>query len=89
MSARQTKHGTPSNIRVGPDIRFGLISDRMPNIEFIRLDIQSGRIFSLTPLNFSGQISDNLIFYIKRHYCGANFLTLRGTLLTLDLPNQT
>ena len=46
--------------RVGPDIWFG----RIPDIEIIRPIIQ---IFSLTLLESSGWISDNLVFYIKQN----------------------
>ncbi len=49
--------------RVGPDIRFGRISGRIPGIEIIRLDIQYCRIFSLTLLKLSSRISDNLVLY--------------------------
>ena len=39
-----------------------------PDIEIIRLDIQYCRIFGLTLLKLSGQISDNFVFYIKQNW---------------------
>ena len=56
--------------RVGPDIRSNQISGWILDIEIIRQDIWSGRLFKLTLLKLSGQLSDNQIFHTKKSFIG-------------------